>query len=124
MNLGSMTVAELGRLQSRVTAELNRRSIAAKKTALKRMKQVATEEGVSFEELVSAITVTDKPKKKTRSGQSSATHAKGRRPKVAPKYFHPENRKISWSGRGRKPQWVVDWLAQNKPLADLEKRAG
>ncbi len=33
-----------------------------------------------------------------------------RAPAVA-KYRHPENAGITWSGRGRKPQWFADALA-------------
>ena len=33
------------------------------------------------------------------------------------KFRHPENPAIGWTGHGRKPQWVIDWLAQGKPLA-------
>ena len=38
------------------------------------------------------------------------------------RYRHPEYHAIGWSGKGRKPQWVVDWLAAGKPLADLETK--
>lgn len=35
-------------------------------------------------------------------------------------YRHPANTSICWSGRGRKPQWVLDWVAQGKSITDLE----
>ena len=44
-------------------------------------------------------------------------------PKTSPaqvRYRHPENFAIGWSGHGRKPQWVVEWLAQGKALSDIE----
>jgi DNA-binding protein H-NS len=37
-----------------------------------------------------------------------------------PKYRHPENASITWSGRGRKPGWISDGLAAGKTLADFE----
>ncbi len=37
----------------------------------------------------------------------------------APKYRHPENPAITWSGRGRKPAWMADALAAGKTLDDL-----
>jgi len=36
-----------------------------------------------------------------------------------PKYRHPENPSITWSGRGRKPGWVSEGLAAGKTLADF-----
>jgi DNA-binding protein H-NS len=44
------------------------------------------------------------------------------RTRVAPKYRHPENPDVTWSGRGRKPQWFVDALAAGTTAGDLEIR--
>ena len=41
-----------------------------------------------------------------------------RAPAVA-KYRHPENAALTWSGRGRKPQWLVEALAAGKSADDL-----
>ena len=35
----------------------------------------------------------------------------------------PENPAIGWTGHGRKPQWVIDWLAQGKALDELRADA-
>lgn len=35
------------------------------------------------------------------------------------KYCHPENSLITWSGRGRKPTWVDDWLKNGGTLEEL-----
>ena len=39
------------------------------------------------------------------------------------KFRHPENASIGWTGHGRKPQWVIDWVAQGKSLDDLRADA-
>ena len=39
---------------------------------------------------------------------------------VAPKYAHPENPSITWSGRGRKPKWFEEALADGKSEDDLK----
>ncbi len=41
-----------------------------------------------------------------------------RAPAVA-KYRHPENAALTWSSRGRKPQWFVEALAAGKSADDL-----
>ena len=38
--------------------------------------------------------------------------------KVAPKYCHPDQKTLTWTGRGRKPYWVVEWLASSKGSLD------
>jgi DNA-binding protein H-NS len=41
------------------------------------------------------------------------------RAKVAPKYANPADSSQTWTGRGRKPLWVVEALASGKSLDDL-----
>lgn len=36
-----------------------------------------------------------------------------------PKYRHPENPSVTWSGRGRKPGWITEGLAAGKTLSDF-----
>jgi DNA-binding protein H-NS len=38
---------------------------------------------------------------------------------VTPKYRHPENPGLTWSGRGKRPIWVNEALASGKTLDDL-----
>lgn len=35
------------------------------------------------------------------------------------KYRHPDNSDLTWSGRGKKPEWVLDWVKKGGPLDDL-----
>lgn len=46
--------------------------------------------------------------------------SKPKRAPVTPKYLHPENPAVTWSGRGCKPQWFVDALAAGTTAGDLE----
>ena len=41
-----------------------------------------------------------------------------RAPTVA-KYRHPENAALTWSGRGRQPQWFADHINAGKDPSDL-----
>lgn len=41
------------------------------------------------------------------------------KPKVAAKYVNPENANETWTGRGKKPNWVERVLAQGRHLEDL-----
>lgn len=40
--------------------------------------------------------------------------------KVAPKYQNPDNPAQTWTGRGQKPVWLRDMLAQGYQLDDLK----
>lgn len=41
------------------------------------------------------------------------------RPKVPPKYMNPDNHEQTWSGRGRKPLWMVEHLEKGALIDDL-----
>ena len=55
-------------------------------------------------------------------GQASAKRGKGQGPatgtKVAPKFKHPETG-ATWTGRGLKPRWMTEALANGKALEDF-----
>lgn len=71
-----------------------RRRAEAKRAAEK----VAKEYGYSLEEVVSA-------------GPKGS--------KGAPKYANPADPSQTWTGRGRKPNWVIEALEQGKSLEDM-----
>ena len=45
--------------------------------------------------------------------------AGGKGSKGAPKYATPADPSQTWTGRGRKPNWVLDALNQGKSLEDM-----
>lgn len=42
-----------------------------------------------------------------------------KRTQVEAKYRHPENPKLTWTGRGRKPVWIAEALDAGKSLDDF-----
>ena len=40
--------------------------------------------------------------------------------KVEPKYAHPENTELTWTGRGRQPRWVKEHIEAGNDLEDLK----
>lgn len=119
MDLNSMSISDLRRLQTRVANELQRRSETTKRALVKKMKKMVEDEGLSLEEVIGEMAQTDARTENTpRKRGPKPTLKKGN--KLPPKYFHPENPEMGWSGHGRKPQWIIDWLAQDKPLQALE----
>lgn len=121
MDLTPLSLPELQQLQTRLTSEIRRKSEAARRALFKQVKKLAADEGLSIQDVVNEATASDtaaSPQKRKRAGVAAGAR-KGKKPL---KYFHPENPKIGWTGHGRRPQWVIDWQAQGKPIEALEKK--
>lgn len=51
-----------------------------------------------------------------------STVAKAKTRASAPKFQHPTNPDLTWSGRGRRPRWVTEALETGQTLEDLRVR--
>lgn len=96
----SMDIRELRTLKIEVDKALHSYEDRQRQAALEEVKQIAQKYRVPLNELLDAPRKSKKP--------------------VAPKYQHPDDSSLTWSGRGRKPQWVEEQLAAGKSLADLK----
>jgi DNA-binding protein H-NS len=67
------------------------------------------------------LTVTKIGEGETRRRRRSSDTGQGddKRREVSMKYRNPDKHTDVWSGRGRKPKWVEDKLAQGRKLEDL-----
>jgi len=99
-DLEALSLKELRQLQKDLSKAIATYEERQKAEARSKLEAVAKDMGYSLAELVAA-------------------EAKTTRAPVAPKYRNPENAEITWSGRGRKPQWFVDALAAGKMPEDL-----
>ncbi len=117
MDLSTLSLTELRRLQGRIDTEIRRRSDTARRDLLKKMQKMAAEEGLSLSDVISGAANEKKPaaSKPRRAAKGSAKKTG----KVPPKYRHPEDASLNWSGRGRKPLWVENWIAEGKALDAL-----
>ena len=119
MDLSTYTLPELRRLQAKVESEIRRRSDVTRRNLIKRMQKMAADEGLSLDDLLEGSTPASaeaKPAAK-RGGRRPGT--KTAKPAPVIKYRNPTNPDQGWSGRGRKPQWALDWIAQGKSLDEL-----
>ncbi|WEN43329.1 Trans-acting regulatory protein HvrA [Thauera sp. GDN1] len=121
MDLSTYTLPELRRLQAKVEAEIRRRSDVTRRNLLKRMQKMAADEGLSLDELlVGSAPASAETKPAAKRGQRAGAKAtKAAKPAPVIKYRNPTNPDQGWSGRGRKPQWALDWIAQGKPIEEL-----
>ncbi len=124
MDLSGLSLTELRRLQTRIEAEIRRRSDTARKDLLKRMQKLAAEHGMSLADVIGQDTEKAAPPARKSVTKASAQPArKALKAASVIKFRHPENAAIGWTGHGRKPQWVIDWLAQGKALDELRAAA-
>lgn len=110
VNLDGMSVSELRELKSKIDGAIMKRLEADKAAALAKIREVAAQSGFTLDELV----------KSPRGARSVVTVEKSdNRSTVEPKYAHPENPSVTWTGRGKAPKWVVDYEAGGKNRNDL-----
>lgn len=122
MDLNPMSLTELRRLQNQIAAEIKKRSDVDRRALLKQFKKMAADKGLSLEELMAATGQTVKAPPATSTPKKTRRAPAAKAKKSPPKYWHPQDPNIGWSGHGRRPQWVLDWIAQGKPIEELAKR--
>lgn len=99
--IDKLSLDELKKLQTLVAKAIDDFEVRQRNEALAAAEVAVKKFGYSLSEL----TGTTKPKSK---------------PKAAPpKYRHPENPAVTWSGRGRQPGWIKEELEAGKSLDDF-----
>jgi DNA-binding protein H-NS len=139
-DLSRLSIAELEALVERAKRERGTKT----QKLVARVRKLASSSGVSVEDLVAALGGASgtrrggrkpgrKPGRKAarkggrRAAAKAAKTAKrangaGRKRrasptkgvKIAPKYRHPENAALTWSGRGVQARWIGEWLKEKK----------
>lgn len=102
MDLTNIPVPELRELLQRIPQEIKRREAQERAQILNEARAFVKARGYTLEELTGGEVV-----------KQVATR------KVAPKYRHPADAALEWTGRGRQPRWVQDWVAQGNTLESL-----
>jgi DNA-binding protein H-NS len=100
-DLNAMSLAELKQLQKDVAKAIDGFRERQKEEARAVLEAKARELGFSFAELA--------PAGSRRKSKSSSPA----------RFSHPENPALTWTGRGRRPNWVTAALSEGKKLEDL-----
>jgi DNA-binding protein H-NS len=101
MDLSGLSVAELRTLQDQVTQALKDREHQEQAKAREQILAIAQSAGISLQDLLGA-------QSRVKSTTSKA--------KVAVRYRHPSDATLQWTGRGRQPKWIQDWVASGQSL--------
>jgi len=113
IDLSTFTDDELSTLIPKIEHELNRRQEEKKRAVLQKMKELAAEIGTTPEAIL-------------REGRASAQHqqrkgrGRGRGRGKGKRYQHPDDPSKTWAGRGPKPKWLEEFLAEGRTLEELE----
>lgn len=106
MDLSNMSSADLRNLQEQVKSELKQRESQDLAKAREQILAIAQSVGMPVKDLVAGVG--------TGNVRSSKTGS------VAPRYRNPADASQQWTGRGRQPKWVKDWVDAGKDIAGLK----
>ena len=114
-DLENMTRAELIELRGQIDRAIASVGERDRQKALKAAEDLAREHGFSLAELMGGS---------GKAGRSAGGAKRGRRTTAASapseaRYRNPDDAGQTWSGRGRRPAWVNEALAQGRALTDL-----
>lgn len=98
--LEQMGVRELNKLKDAIPDEIAKRMHGDLSALHTELESIAKAKGYTLEEV------------------AAYQSAKQRAP-VRPKYRHPTNHELTWTGRGRQPLWVLEWLNSGGEMGGL-----
>jgi len=103
IDISGLNLAELTELQNNIRIALSQRKSAAKNRLIDDIKAIAKNSGFSLEELLG----------------SAQPGPKRVRTTTAAKFRSPHDHSQTWSGRGRRPHWIIALLATGQNLDSL-----
>lgn len=106
INVDKMSLKELVELEVKVKRAISAARDQARGDLKKKLAEMAENHGFSVNELFGG-------------GRGAKGAGKGKSLGVA-KYANPDNKSDTWTGRGRKPNWVLERLKKGSKLTDFE----
>jgi DNA-binding protein H-NS len=105
IDLSNYNLGELKGLQFEIEKEVKARQQQEVKKAREQILAIARDVGLPVEDLL---------------GNTGAKSKPGGREKVQPRYQNPADKAQTWTGRGRKPKWIAEGLANGKTLEEFK----
>lgn len=116
MDLSALSLGELRKLSARIHKEIERRGKKQRGQALDEIKLIVAKYGLKLDDVI---------------GKAPPPNPVGVKPvaKLAKSgaiaYRHPENAALTWAGgRGRRPQWIKEWLSSGRSLDEVRVSNG
>jgi DNA-binding protein H-NS len=105
MDLSNMSLGDLRNLQEQIKKEMKTREHQEVQKAREQILAIAQSVGMSPKDLIS-----------TAGRGAKATANPG---SVAVRFRNPDDASQQWTGRGRQPKWVKEWVEGGKSLDKL-----
>lgn len=102
MDLSNLSVGDLRNLQEQIKGELKKRETQEVAKAREQILAIAQSVGMPLKDLIG-------------NGAKAAKQPGS----VAVRYRHPDNSSQQWTGRGRQPKWVKEWVDGGKSIDKL-----
>ena len=101
MDLSNMSLGDLRNLQDQIKQEMKKREQSDMAKAREQILAIAQSVGVPLKDLIAT----------TGRGGKTGT--------VAVRFRNPDNASQQWTGRGRQPKWVKEWVEGGKSIDKL-----
>ena len=102
--IDSLSLAELQELKHHVQKKIDTRAKHERSDLIEKMDAMAKERGFAGLDAL--------------MGDTKGGQEKAKRKPVEPKYRNPADHDDTWSGRGRKPRWVIEMLDAGGVIED------
>jgi DNA-binding protein H-NS len=100
MDLSNLSANDLRNLQEQVKRELKKRETQDLQKAKDEIFAIAQRVGLPLKDLI-------------------ATNPRGQGGTVAARFRNPDDAGQQWTGRGRQPKWVKEWVDAGKSIDEL-----
>jgi DNA-binding protein H-NS len=107
MDLSNMSLGDLRNLQEQIKQEMKQREQQDLQKAREQIMAIAQSVGVPLKDLIAT------------SGRGAKAGGKSGAGSVAVRFRNPDNESQQWTGRGRQPKWVKEWVEGGKSLDKL-----
>lgn len=124
VNYSSLSLDKLKKEKVKIEKAISVAESKDKKAAMAKMVAIAKESGIDLAELVGGTSKRVAKKVSSAVAKVPAARKKKKvaakkRGKVAPKYRNPEDSKATWTGRGKQPIWVRNYLENGGTLESI-----
>jgi DNA-binding protein H-NS len=101
MDLSNMSLGDLRNLQDQIKQEMKKREQSDMAKAREQILAIAQSVGMPLKDLIAT------------GGRGGKTGT------VAVRFRNPDNASQQWTGRGRQPKWVKEWVEGGKSIDKL-----
>jgi len=105
MDLSNLSLGDLRNLQDQIKQEMKKREQQEVQKAREQIMAIAQSVGLPLKDLINTNA------RAAKSGQAGGT--------VAVRFRNPDNASQQWTGRGRQPKWVKEWVEGGNSLDKL-----